>query len=282
MGMSCYQQVKPVLLVQLLVPLGLMPAVEVRGNDLPVCRGPGQLLFDPLLLILPDAPHPAEAVLEIGRPSRGITACIRRVVLLAANVVLGIRVHWLHVHGVAVDHQEFCAEVLVWILHTLHPVKARHSPAIAGPGISDLLVPCLVELKAAPVVIPQHTQPRNPVQAGAIVDALKDFRELLLRDRADLVHGSPTLGVDTSPVEVVAHIHHKVRTALGGPLLHLLGHERLCLPIHLAKVTALLANAACEALHHHLRLARPSPPGHGVGPGSMTAAVLDHGRIATS
>mmetsp|Transcript_118142 Transcript_118142/g.314375 ORF Transcript_118142/g.314375 Transcript_118142/m.314375 type:complete len:316 (+) Transcript_118142:151-1098(+) len=176
------QQVQAIVLVELLVPMRLVPTSEMRDGNLPVRRRLVELLLQPLLLRLPGRPHPAVAIAR--RPGAAVAGAggPRRVVRGAADVVLRVGAWRLGVHGVGVEHVDVNGKVLVWETHVLAEVLRRHDPAVAHPSVDDLLVPSIVELPAAVVVVAQHAQPGLAVQAWAAVDLLKDVVKQLLGD----------------------------------------------------------------------------------------------------
>mmetsp|Transcript_72047 Transcript_72047/g.198792 ORF Transcript_72047/g.198792 Transcript_72047/m.198792 type:complete len:221 (+) Transcript_72047:296-958(+) len=148
------EQVQAELLMELLVPVRLVPAVEVRDGDLPVGGGLLEFLLHPHLLLLPELRHEVEALLRrSGATVRGARGA-GRVVHLAADVVLRIDVSRMGILRVGVKHEDVNDEALVGEPHLLHEVLPGHDPAVALPCVSDLLVPSVVELAPAVVVVP--------------------------------------------------------------------------------------------------------------------------------
>mmetsp|Transcript_21338 Transcript_21338/g.67440 ORF Transcript_21338/g.67440 Transcript_21338/m.67440 type:complete len:280 (+) Transcript_21338:369-1208(+) len=163
------------------------------------------------------------------RGSAGSAAsCPGRVVLVAADVVVGVVRGGLRVHGVGVEHEDVGAEALVREHHALHEVLRGHDPAAALPRVGDLLVPGVVELEAAVVVVAQDAQPWLAVEARAAVDPLEDVVEHALRQARHHVHGAAAVLGDAGPVEVVPDVDDVVRRAVRGVEPHLLGDLLLC------------------------------------------------------
>mmetsp|Transcript_6736 Transcript_6736/g.11350 ORF Transcript_6736/g.11350 Transcript_6736/m.11350 type:complete len:251 (+) Transcript_6736:235-987(+) len=163
----CDQQVETVHRVQLRVPSSLVSARKVGVDDLPICLGVCELLLQPGLLLLPQAPEEVAALVHGGWAAGGAAAGTRGVVQGAAEIVLWIRSRLFGVHGITVDHEDVHREAEVREVDGLAPIWRRHDPAVAGPRVGNLLVPTVVEDTAAPVVVPEHAQPRNAPQPGA-------------------------------------------------------------------------------------------------------------------
>mmetsp|Transcript_80108 Transcript_80108/g.141366 ORF Transcript_80108/g.141366 Transcript_80108/m.141366 type:complete len:231 (-) Transcript_80108:37-729(-) len=185
--------------------------------------------------------------------------------------------HWFHVHGVAVNHEKLCREAEVRVLHVLHPVQARHSPSIAGPGVGNLLVPTLVELESSPVVVAEHAEPWHAVDALTFVNALEDIVELQAGHVSNLVHGAATVCVDATPVEVVADVEDEVRVLVSCTFVHLDGNEVLGVLVDGRSVSArFFTRSAAEAAHHFLGLARAPKTSHRMRPWGLATSVLNH------
>mmetsp|Transcript_55355 Transcript_55355/g.103868 ORF Transcript_55355/g.103868 Transcript_55355/m.103868 type:complete len:516 (-) Transcript_55355:463-2010(-) len=275
------QQIQAQFLVQLLVPAGLVSALEVSGNDLPCGGRLLQLLLNPFRLGFPGVPHELETGVQIPRAARAGAVRPWRIVRSSADIMLRIGTLRVRIHGVGVQHVDLHREV--GILHPLHEVLSRHDPPVAGPGVGDLLIPGLVELETAIVMVSEYAEPWLAINARAVVDALKDLVELVFSHRVDLVHGSPAIRVHTSPVKIVADVDDQVGIAAGSSLLELVCHVQLCMVVRFVHVVADGGARAATHAGSHLRGRAPaSPPCHGVGSRRPARAVLDHApRVST-
>mmetsp|Transcript_23907 Transcript_23907/g.71412 ORF Transcript_23907/g.71412 Transcript_23907/m.71412 type:complete len:209 (+) Transcript_23907:282-908(+) len=202
------QQVQTVVLVEFLVPLCLVAAVEVCDSDLPVGGGLGKLLLHPLLLLVPGLPQKSVALLHGSRAAAARAVRAGRVVLPAANIVVGVVIGVLGIHGIRVEHEDVDAEALVWELNPLHVVLGGQNPAVALPGVGDLLVPSVVELAATVVVVPQNAQPGRAIQAGAGIHAHKHIVKHLLRKARHPMHRTTAIFWNSAPIEIVPDVQH--------------------------------------------------------------------------
>mmetsp|Transcript_54165 Transcript_54165/g.75073 ORF Transcript_54165/g.75073 Transcript_54165/m.75073 type:complete len:271 (+) Transcript_54165:207-1019(+) len=236
MGVAGHQEVQAKVLVELLVPVRLVSTLEVCGDKLPVGCRVLQLLLRPLLLTSPCVPHELEAGIQILGSACGSAVGSGRVVHGTADVVLGVSALRMGVHGVGVQHEDLNGELR--ILHPLHEVLAWHDPAVAGPSVGDLLVPGLVELEASIVVVPQDTEPGLSIHPGAMINILEDLTELVRRNGVDFMHRRSAVGVDASPVEIVANVDEEVWIAICRKLPH-----RIC-DVHLRSVVGIVLEVA--------------------------------------
>ena len=159
------------------------------------------------------------------------TVRARRVVCGPADVVLGIQLRVLSVLGVGVHHVDVHGEARVRKVHVLAPVGSGQPPAVAVPGVGDLLVPAVVEDAASPVVVAQDAQPWLAIQPRAVVHPLEDLIELVVRHKSDLVHGRAAGLLDAAPVEVVADVQDEHWVHFGGACLEGTGHQLLRLVV---------------------------------------------------
>ena len=157
--------------------------------------------------------------------------CSRRIVRGSADVVLGIQRWILRVLRIRVDHVDVHGEPGIHEVHVLAPVCRRHSPAVAVPGVSNLLIPAIVEDAASPVVVPQDAQPRLAIQARPVVDVLEDLVELVVGHVRQLIHWRAAGLFDTAPVEVVAYVEDEDGVHFGRATLEGAGHQELGLII---------------------------------------------------
>mmetsp|Transcript_42407 Transcript_42407/g.101118 ORF Transcript_42407/g.101118 Transcript_42407/m.101118 type:complete len:306 (-) Transcript_42407:774-1691(-) len=261
--------------MQLLIPLRLVPTLEVCRDDLPVSCRLFELLLCPLRLASPGVPHELEAIIQVLGPARGCAVSTRRILGGSANVVIRICTLRMGIHSIGVQHEDLHGKLR--ILHPLHEVLAWHDPSIAGPGIGDLLVPRLVELEAPVVVVAEYTEPWLSVHAIAGVDFLEDLCELVCCHRMDLVHRRSAGCVHTSPVEVVSHVDVEVRLTFFGELFHGGCHIYLRPIVRIGHVVAGFgARFASKARPHRVSIAPSSPAGHCMRTIGVTALVLDH------
>ena len=149
----------------------------------------------------------------------------------SADVVLGVQRWILRILGVRVDHEDVHSEPRIHEVHVLAPVCRRQSPAVAVPGVSNLLIPAIVEDAAAPVVVSQDAQPRLAIQARPVVDVLEDLVELVVGHVRQLVHWRAAGLFDTAPVEVVAYVEDEDGIHFSRATLEGAGHQELWLII---------------------------------------------------
>ena len=169
----------------------------------------------------------------------------RWIVGRAADVVLGIQLWVLSILGVGVHHVDVHGEACIHEVNMLAPVGRWHSPSVAVPGVGNLLVPAVVEDAAAPVMVAQNTQPGLAIQAGSIVDALKDLVELVVGHVRDLIHGCAAGLLNATPIEVVTHIQNELWISFCSSLLERACHQLLGLVVEaLDKATARVAHAS--------------------------------------
>mmetsp|Transcript_38099 Transcript_38099/g.113779 ORF Transcript_38099/g.113779 Transcript_38099/m.113779 type:complete len:333 (+) Transcript_38099:296-1294(+) len=201
---------------------------EVRHHNLPVRPGLIEVVLQPYLLLVPEPSKPRQTLGDVLRALHP-TSRLLRVVLSAADVVLGVGVGFLCVEVVGV--QEEIVDGEAWVADRHRPVLSRHHPAAArAPRVADKLVPTAVEAEASVVVVAEDAQPGLPVQALALVDLLKV--PLKLPGGDDGLRGSPTVGVDTTPVKVVTAVENVVGAPYSGPAGHLIGHALLRVVVH--------------------------------------------------
>mmetsp|Transcript_9372 Transcript_9372/g.20407 ORF Transcript_9372/g.20407 Transcript_9372/m.20407 type:complete len:204 (+) Transcript_9372:355-966(+) len=192
--------------VELGIEAALVAAGEVREADLPIRVALRHLLQSPGLVLPPELHEPLVATVHVGGTPDRSTCGSWRVVLSAAHVVLRVLFWGLGIHGVAVVHDDVDGEAEVWIVDVLEPVRCRHAPARACPGVGNLLIPSVVELPASPVVVAKDADPGLVAEATALVDTLEDGIELMARGRGNAVHGGAAILLDTSPIEVVPNV----------------------------------------------------------------------------
>mmetsp|Transcript_2564 Transcript_2564/g.5190 ORF Transcript_2564/g.5190 Transcript_2564/m.5190 type:complete len:503 (+) Transcript_2564:3-1511(+) len=226
----CHQEVQAHA-PQLTVPRGLVAAREVRHDDLPLGRRLPNLALQPDLLALPQLLEPAQAQPKAWRPTRDGAARPGLVVLLAADVVLGVLIQWLRVHDVGVDREDVHAEMLIRVVHLHAVVGGGHDPAVAVPRVGNLLIPAVVEHAAAPVVVAEDADPGHAIKALPVVDILEDLVELVLGLVGQGAHGVAAVLLDASPVEVVADVQDELWVELRRVLLELLCDKHLRLGV---------------------------------------------------
>mmetsp|Transcript_97627 Transcript_97627/g.284996 ORF Transcript_97627/g.284996 Transcript_97627/m.284996 type:complete len:351 (+) Transcript_97627:119-1171(+) len=251
-------------------------------GDLPISGGLLEALFHPLLLLTPNLPHEVKAVL---RRSWAAVACAVRigwVVLLAADVVLLVDVRGVGIHRVGVEHEDLNAEVLVWELHALLEVLPGHDPAVTLPGVGDLLVPAVVKVEAAPVVVPEHTDPLLAGEPRTGVDALEDCVKLVLGGGMDGPHGLPASRLNSAKIEVVAYVEDVLGVVLRSSRLEHFRNEELWIVVHARHEAALTLALSSRpvAVHQVLVPALHPGPREDVGAGRGPAWVNDYLRVA--
>mmetsp|Transcript_58825 Transcript_58825/g.154942 ORF Transcript_58825/g.154942 Transcript_58825/m.154942 type:complete len:333 (-) Transcript_58825:79-1077(-) len=138
----------------------------------------------------------------------------------------------MRVLNVGVEHEEVDAEALVGVVDLRAVVRRGHDPAVALPGVGDLLIPAIVEDAAAPVVVAEDAEPRHVVEAGPAVDALVDLVELVLGLVGHRAHGVAAVLLDASPVEVVTDVQDVLGVEKRRVLLELLRDEKLRLRVN--------------------------------------------------
>mmetsp|Transcript_58824 Transcript_58824/g.154938 ORF Transcript_58824/g.154938 Transcript_58824/m.154938 type:complete len:351 (-) Transcript_58824:172-1224(-) len=246
------QQVHAVLRAEARVEARLVPAGEVRHDDLPGGLRGRHLLLQPCLLLRPEVPEPGLARINRRRPVGLRAARVGRVVLAAAHVVLRVLLRVLGVHHVGVGEEDVHVEALVGVRDVLAPVGRRHDPPVARPGVRDLLVPAVVEDAAAPVVVAEHAQPLLAAEAGPLVHALEDLVELVLGRGRDLAHVGAARLLDAAPIEVVPDVQDVLGVLQGGAGLESICNELLRPRVdvgHEAATGGALRPPSVEALH---------------------------------
>mmetsp|Transcript_24520 Transcript_24520/g.49182 ORF Transcript_24520/g.49182 Transcript_24520/m.49182 type:complete len:204 (+) Transcript_24520:415-1026(+) len=113
MAVAGDEEVQTVALEHALVPTAVVTAREVRDRDLPAGRGLADLLLHPLLLVLVRAPEPTLASPDVLRAVVAGALGAGRVVLLRAEVVLGLLPNVEGVVSVRVDDEVLGDEALV-------------------------------------------------------------------------------------------------------------------------------------------------------------------------
>mmetsp|Transcript_13314 Transcript_13314/g.38843 ORF Transcript_13314/g.38843 Transcript_13314/m.38843 type:complete len:224 (+) Transcript_13314:967-1638(+) len=130
---------------------------KVGDDDLPISRGPVKDRLQPVHLRLPESLKPAMARIHRLRPLDAATS-VRRVVPLAADVVILVGTRWMCIVDIGVKEEE--VDRAVGIPHRLAPELGRGKPAAAGaPGVADGVVPSGSEHPAAIVVVAQNAKP---------------------------------------------------------------------------------------------------------------------------
>mmetsp|Transcript_100610 Transcript_100610/g.267428 ORF Transcript_100610/g.267428 Transcript_100610/m.267428 type:complete len:444 (-) Transcript_100610:199-1530(-) len=261
-----------------------MPAREVGHNNLPRCLRLLQDTLSPRLLLSPQLRKERGARLDRLWAISNLAVSIRGVVLGAAKVVLGVFRRLLGVDKVGVKHDIVHREVQVGVLNALAPVRCRQPPARAGPGVSNLLVPAVVENTAAPIMIAKHTQPRLVAQASTLVDPLEDLVELVVSRVGDLAHGRAAVLLNAAPVEVVPDVEDVRRVLLRCACLECVCHQELRIIVHAVNVAAARGTGrlpvrlkACDKLLVGAQLHRmvdvPTSPGEDARAGPLAPAV---------
>mmetsp|Transcript_126991 Transcript_126991/g.355667 ORF Transcript_126991/g.355667 Transcript_126991/m.355667 type:complete len:422 (-) Transcript_126991:74-1339(-) len=238
------EEIEAVRGVQHPVPPNLVPAREVRHDDLPVRRGRPELRLRPGFVLGPEIPEPLLAGPDVAGTARGgaagaaLVVALLEVPLLAADVVFGILGGILRIHRVRVDEDDVHGEALVGVVHTLEEVWRRHHPTGARPSVRDLLVPPVVEDAAAPIVVAEDAEPWHAGEPRPLVDTLEDLVELVPRLRRDRAHGRAAIPLDAAPIEIIAYVQDVRRLVPRGMLLQLICDEELWLRVHLVDIPA--------------------------------------------
>mmetsp|Transcript_97632 Transcript_97632/g.285012 ORF Transcript_97632/g.285012 Transcript_97632/m.285012 type:complete len:201 (-) Transcript_97632:323-925(-) len=200
MPVASDEEVKAITKTKLPKPGGLESAGEVRHHNLPVCGGRLQPPLHPPLLLVPEVFEPPVALI-LARWTSGARAARTGRIVGATDVVLGVEIAQLRIHRVRVEHEEFCAEAQVRVMHELAPIDSWHHPPRIVPRVCNLLVPGVIELPATPVMVAQDTQPFLPVQPRTMVNTIKDGSELVECHLRDLIHWGAAIHPDTSLIE---------------------------------------------------------------------------------
>ena len=192
--------------LQGLVEVLLMSAREVGDDNLPVRLTLSHELRDPWLLLSPKRGEPARARIHRLRAIRCRTRGGGLVVLSTAHVVVGVLLWWHGIDEVGVQEEVVHIEAEVCVDDGRLVVGSRHDPAVASPGVGDLLIPAVVELEASPIMVAQDAEPGLVCEAGPLINAFEDLIELVLRRVRDLIHRTPTCLLDAAPVKVVPNL----------------------------------------------------------------------------
>mmetsp|Transcript_36076 Transcript_36076/g.65216 ORF Transcript_36076/g.65216 Transcript_36076/m.65216 type:complete len:268 (+) Transcript_36076:580-1383(+) len=153
-----------------------------------------------------------------------------------AEVVLWVLFRVLGIHGVRVEHVNVHRKIEVWVLNMLAPIWGRHDPALAVPGVGNLLIPAIVEDTATPVMVAEDTEPRNVTEA--CVNPFKNLRELVHRCVRELGHRCAAVLFDAAPVEVISNIENIIWLHQARPRLESIGNQDLRLIVHAPDIPA--------------------------------------------
>mmetsp|Transcript_61320 Transcript_61320/g.190532 ORF Transcript_61320/g.190532 Transcript_61320/m.190532 type:complete len:331 (-) Transcript_61320:257-1249(-) len=140
-------------------------------------------------------------------------------------------------------------------------------------------------------MVAQHAEPGLAVEARAVIHALEDLVELVVRRVGDLAHGRAAGLLDASPVEVVPDVQQILRVLEGGAAPQG-GRHQLLRPVvdaghvatargagWLAAGVEALDELAVRAELHVVHLV-PARPGEDAGTGAPATAVRDDGWTA--
>ena len=266
----------------------LMSTRKVRNHNLPVRLALSHELLDPWLLLRPERGEPAGAGIHGLGSIRCSTGGRGLVVLSAAHVVVGVLL-WRHgIDEVGVQEKVVYVEAEVCVHDGGLVVGRGHDPAVAGPGVGDLLIPAVVKLEAPPVMVAQNTEPRLVGEAGPLIDTFEDLVKLVLRRVRDLIHRTPTRLLNTAPVEVVTYVEDILWVDERSAGFKGIGYQKLGLIVYACHIAALWGTwslaASIKALHELLMIAVlhvvhfvPATPGKDAGTRSTTPIVGDDG-----
>mmetsp|Transcript_149069 Transcript_149069/g.211828 ORF Transcript_149069/g.211828 Transcript_149069/m.211828 type:complete len:409 (-) Transcript_149069:601-1827(-) len=271
-----HKQVEAETVVHVHPEILLGSAREVCYGHLPLRRRLREQRGQPARLLAPQVPEPLVARVDIEGATRTGAGGAPRVMLIAADVVARLLPLVLAILVVGVQNVDVHPEVPYLEIHLEGVVRRRQDPTVALPRVGKLLIPAVVEAATSPVVVAQAADPWNAVDSRTIVNALEDLVELVRRGVRELVHRVSASLLDTSPVEVVAHIQNGHWVVLLCSLLECLRNQLLRRRVNvLVKATARRTAprppglVAVEELlmiaHHEVVLLVPASPGEGRG-----------------
>mmetsp|Transcript_56903 Transcript_56903/g.92161 ORF Transcript_56903/g.92161 Transcript_56903/m.92161 type:complete len:270 (+) Transcript_56903:666-1475(+) len=207
-----------------------------------------------------------------------------------AEVVLWVLFTVLGIHGIRVEHVNVHRKIEVWVLNMLAPIWGRHDPALAVPGVGNLLIPAIVEDTATVVMVAEYTEPRHFAEGLPSVHPFKNLIELVQGCVRELAHRCAAVLFDAAPVEVISNIENIIWLHQARPRLESIGNQDLRLIVHAPDIPApwdarrvpFLVEAFDELLVvTNLTVMMLVPPGPWENARASLLATIEHQKLFT-